>query len=108
MSENFEFHGPTTFVNKPVDTVIQDFQNTHANDAGQQLAALLRLILTSRDISEPDRVAAARLVGETAADEQVGDEAKSRLAKVGELVSRAADIAGPAARIVESVSKIFG
>lgn len=108
MSENFEFHGPTTFVNKPVDTVIQDFQNTHTTDTGQQLAALLRLILTSRDLPEPDRVAAARLVDEVASGKQEGDEPKSRLAKIGEFVSGAADIAGPAARIVESTSKIFG
>lgn len=108
MSENFEFHGPTTFVNKPVDTVIQDFQNTYTTDAGQQLAALLRLILTSRDLPEADRTIAARLVGEVASSKQAGDEPKSRLAKIGDLVSGAADIAGPAARIVESVSMIVG
>lgn len=113
MSENFEFNGPTTFVNKPVDTVIQNFQNTYSTEGGQQLADLLRLVLTSHDLSEADRQTAARLVSESAAAEQTGDapagdEQESRLTRVGALVSGAADIAGPAARIVESVSKILG
>ena len=48
MSDNFNFYGQTTFINRPVDTVIQDFQNTYSSALGQgELSQLLRLVLSS-------------------------------------------------------------
>ncbi|MGW1817374.1 hypothetical protein ACWCQM_27850 [Streptomyces sp. NPDC002125] len=36
MTENFYFQGTyTTFINKPVDTVVRDFQNTYAQAPAQ-------------------------------------------------------------------------
>lgn len=106
MTENFNFHGPTTFVNKPVDTVVQNFQNNYATASGEQLAALLRLVLTSADLPEQDREEAARLVHEAAASTAPAT-VESKLSKVGRIVARAADIATPAAAIVTSVTSMF-
>lgn len=56
------FHGPTTFINKPVNTVIRDFQNTHAGEYGAQLTELLSLALNSADLTPEDRLELARRV----------------------------------------------
>lgn len=109
MTENFNFHGPTTFINKPVDTVVQDFQNTHTSAHAEQLARLLELVLSSRDLSDREREDTARLIEETA-EAAEGDEPaaiESKLGRISRIVSRAADIAAPASTIVESVSTMF-
>ncbi|MCC8250202.1 hypothetical protein [Saccharothrix luteola] len=109
MTENFHFHGPTTFINKPVDTVIRDFQNTHASAHGEQLARLMELVLSSRDLSDAEREDTARLIDETAAVADTDEPAavESKLGAISRIVSRAADIAAPASTIVDSVSSMF-
>ncbi|CCH29407.1 hypothetical protein ABZ816_39890 [Actinosynnema sp. NPDC047251] len=109
MTENFNFHGPTTFINKPQNTVVQDFQNTHNTVHGEQLAELLRLVLSSKDLTDEEREETARLVEEaaTAADTDEPAAVERRLTRIGRIVSRAADIATPASVIVDSVSSMF-
>ncbi|NUT53985.1 MAG: hypothetical protein HOV94_42860 [Saccharothrix sp.] len=63
---NFTFHGPTTFIHKPVDTVIADFQNTHTAPHAARFAELLRLALRGGDVVPERRVRLARQVVEVA------------------------------------------
>jgi hypothetical protein len=79
VSENFYFQGKnTTFINRPTDTVIQDFQNSHAAAPGTEaLTRLLRLVLESRDLGDADRAEAAGAIHELArlsADGEGGGE----------------------------------
>ncbi|MGW2389027.1 hypothetical protein ACWCYK_05925 [Streptomyces lydicamycinicus] len=68
MTENFTFYGQTTFINRPVDTVIRDFQNTHGSVPHEEdLAALLRAVLAA-PLNEADREQAARTVVQVADD----------------------------------------
>ena len=101
MSETFNFHGPTTFINRPVDSVIQDFQNAYGTGAeADQLRELLRLVLTSTALPEPDRTRAAAAVDEAARELPHGHGILDRLKVVSEIVARASDIAAPAADII--------
>ncbi|TDP96177.1 hypothetical protein [Labedaea rhizosphaerae] len=109
----FNFHGPTVFINEPRDTVVKDFQNKHSADVTAQLAELLRLVLASNDLSDQEREETARLVDEVAEQADADDpaaepaEAQSRLSRIGRVVSKAADIATPASKIVEAVAPLF-
>jgi hypothetical protein len=107
MGETFNFHGPTTFINRPVDTVIHDFQNTYgAVTSGGDLARLLRLVLTSQHITIADKEQVGLLVQEAAASlgsGSSGEVAKSRLEAIRAVVARAADIAEPALAIIGGI-----
>ncbi|MGH3757197.1 hypothetical protein [Actinophytocola sp.] len=70
--ENFTFNGPTTFIHKPVDTVVADFQNTHASPYAERFAELLRLALHAGNARPEDRVLLARRVVEVAAEVESG------------------------------------
>jgi hypothetical protein len=105
----FNFHGPTVFINEPRDTVIQDFQNKHSAEVTEQLAELLRLVLASKDLADEEREETAQLVDEVAEQADAGEpaEAQSRLSRIGRVVAKAADIATPAAKIVETLGPLF-
>ena len=69
MSDNFNFYGQTTFINRPVDTVIQDFQNTYSSTPGQgELSQLLRLVLSSKNLPDDAKEEAATTIHEVAGD----------------------------------------
>ncbi|MFF4235962.1 hypothetical protein ACFYYL_08885 [Actinomadura geliboluensis] len=113
MVENFNFHGQTTFINRPVDTVIQDFQNTHSALAGQEhLAELLRLVLSSADLPDEDKEEAANVIQGVAVDldraepDQAGAKTKLEMLRTG--LAQAADIAGPASTILASILGALG
>ena len=108
MSETFNFHGPTTFINRPVNSVIQDFQNAYGTGAeADQLRELLRLVLTSTALPEPDRTRAAAAVDEAARELPHGRGILDRLKVVSEIVARASDIAAPAADIIGRLIRAF-
>ncbi|MGW6979250.1 hypothetical protein ACWGE1_07365 [Streptomyces sp. NPDC054932] len=105
---NFHFHGQTTFINQPVDTVISDFQNDHRTGPGAaELVQVLRLVLTSRDLADTDRQEAATLVHLVADDLTTGDpEARTptRLERLRALVAGAADIVQPVSVLIAAVA----
>lgn len=67
-AQNLTFTGPTTFINKPVNTVVRDFQNTYPGRHGDLLAELLSLALHDGDLLPEDRVELARRVVRLAED----------------------------------------
>ncbi|WP_328326216.1 hypothetical protein OHA70_37525 [Kribbella sp. NBC_00382] len=109
MTENFNFHGQTTFINRPVNTVITDFQNSHG--AGTDLAGLLRLVLTSEQLTDEQREQVAQLINEVAGELDTGapDGGKTRtqLERIKTTVSKAADIATPALTIIAKVLELL-
>ncbi|MEU6182745.1 hypothetical protein [Streptomyces coeruleorubidus] len=113
VSENFYFQGTnTTFINRPADTVIRDFQKTYASGiGGDELTRLLELVLYSRDLSDVEREEAAGAVHDlariTAEPELDVPAIPSRLERLRELLAGAADIAQPALAIVASVAALF-
>ncbi|WP_237532707.1 MULTISPECIES: hypothetical protein [unclassified Streptomyces] len=114
VTENFYFQGThTTFINKPVDTVVRDFQNTYAQAPAQEdLARLLMLVLNSRDLPDADREEAAGAVHDlariTAEPEPDSATARTRLERLRELLIASNDIAQPALAIVTSVAGMLG
>ncbi|MET9800875.1 hypothetical protein [Streptomyces sp. NPDC006368] len=113
VSENFYFQGEnTTFINRPQDTVIRDFQNTYAAAPGaDDLARLLQLVLSSRDVAAPDREAAAAAIHEVArigaAPEPDLPAVRTRVERLRELLAASADIAQPALAILASLTAYF-
>lgn len=109
MTENFNFHGQTTFINRPVNTVITDFQNSHGSDT--DLAGLLRLVLTSEQLTDEQREQVAQLINEVAGELDTGtpDGGKTRkqLERIKTTVSKAADIATPALTIIAKVLELL-
>jgi hypothetical protein len=112
VTENFNFHGQTTFINRPTNTVVTDFQNTHsAAPAGHDLATLLQLVLTSEELGDDGRELVATLIHELAGDleDPVADQggARRKLERIKTTVGQAADIAGPALGIVAKILEIL-
>ncbi|WP_103350887.1 hypothetical protein [Amycolatopsis sp. CA-128772] len=112
VTENFTFHGQTTFVNRPVNTVIQDFQQTHApGPEREQLTELLRLALTSTTLSDTQKEQVAQEVHqvtrELAAADSDKEVVKSKLTTIQNIVSKAADIAKPAMTITTKLIELF-
>jgi hypothetical protein len=119
MSERFIFQGQTTFIDKPRDTVIQDFQNTYFSGDGSdkdrinaELLKLVDLVLRSNDLSNEDKEEVVEALHATAG--QVKEQKASKLSlkgtlqAVGDAVSKAADIAAPALTIITVVLKLLG
>ena len=78
------------------------------NDAeADQLRELLRLVLTSTALPEPDRTRAAAAVDEAARELSHGRGILDRLKVVSEIVARASDIAAPAADIIGRLIRAF-
>lgn len=112
VSDQFNFHGQTTFVNRPINTVIADFQNSHGDGPVQRrLGELLQLVLSSSELGEADRERLATLVDGAASDAAQGapESGKVRgiLETVRTVVSDASDIAGPAIGIIGKVLEIL-
>ncbi|MFD8387385.1 hypothetical protein ACFV2X_54465 [Streptomyces sp. NPDC059679] len=110
MPENFYFQGEnTTFINRPQDTVIRDFQNAHGTAIrADDLTQLLRLVLTSRDMAAADREEAASTIHDIA---RIGSgslldpaAASTRLERLRALLSSSADIAQPALTLLASLT----
>jgi hypothetical protein len=119
MSEHFIFHGQTTFIDKPRDTVIQNFQNTYITGDGSdrdkintELKKLVELILSSRELSNPAKAETVEAVHSVAAQvtEQKANKLtlKGTLQAIREVVSKAADIAVPAIGIFTTLAKLLG
>ncbi|MER5182160.1 hypothetical protein ABT009_28030 [Streptomyces sp. NPDC002896] len=113
VSENFYFQGEnTTFINRPQDTVIRDFQNTYGAGAdAEDLTRLLELVLSSRDLTDSERNEAAGAVHDvarlSAEPEPDAPAVRTRLQRLRELLSSSADIAQPALAIIASVTALF-
>ena len=117
--ERFYFRGEqTTFINKPKDTVIQDFQNRYITGDGSdrdkanaELKKLVELILSSQELPKEEKEESVQAVHEVA--EQVKDQKGSKLILKGtlqavkEVVSKASDIAVPALSIISTVLKLL-
>ncbi len=119
MSEKFLFHGQTTFIDKPKNTVISNFQNTYItgnnpekDKINTEILKLVELILTSNDLPDATKEEVAQALHTVA--EQVKEEKgnkltlKGTLQAVQEIVSKAADIAVPAMSIFTTVFKLIG
>jgi hypothetical protein len=113
MSENFYFQGEnTTFINRPQDTVIRDFQNAHGTAVGaDDLTRLLRLVLSSENMTATDREEVAVTIHDLA---RIGSSpepdravAGTRLERLRELLASSADIAQPALALLASVAAFF-
>jgi hypothetical protein len=109
MTENFNFHAQTTFINRPINTVITDFQNSHGTDT--DLATLLQLVLTSEQLTDDQREQVAQLIHEVAGELDIStpDTSKTRnqLDRIKTTVSKAADIATPALTIIAKVLELL-
>lgn len=118
--DNFQFvGGSTTFINRPRDTVIRDFQTTYVEGSAEAnravletLEELLRLVLTSSQLSDPDREEAAAALHDVAADvQEAGRETAGRirrkLEQVKSIATAAADIARPAGELVSTALSLL-
>ena len=90
MPDQFTFHGQTTFIDKPSNTVIQNFQNSYISGDGSdgdkvnaELAKLVRLILDSRDM--PDTTKEESVEALHAIAEQVKEQKARKLTVKGTL-----------------------
>lgn len=117
--EGFKFYGETTFINKPTRTVIQNFQNQYITGNGSdgdkvntELAKLIELILTSKELPDQDKEEAVKAVQDVAG--QVKEEKankftiKGTLQAVQAVIEKTADIAAPAMGIFAVVAKLLG
>ncbi len=119
MSEKFVFHGQTTFIDKPRETVIQNFQNTYIGTGdteidkiNTELKSLIELIFSSKDLSKEDKEETVQAVHAVAdqVKEQKGSKLtlKGTLQAIKDVVTTASDIAGPAAGIITTILKLIG
>jgi hypothetical protein len=119
MTQKFIFRGQTTFIDKPLDTVIQNFQNTYfAGDGSDrdkinaEILKLVELVLQSKDLPNDTKEEAAQALHSVA--DQVKEEKgnkltlKGTLQAVQDVVSKAADIAVPALGIIAAIFKLLG
>lgn len=117
--EKFEFHGQTTYINRPSNTVIHDFQNNYMRGDGStvdqinsELKRLIELSLSSGELPEDDKEEVVAAIHSVAG--QVRDGKANRLTLKGTLeaiqsiVGKAADVAGPAVTIIATVLKLAG
>ena len=119
MSEEFKFHGQTTFINKPRDTVVQDFQNTYVSGDGsdrdkanKEIAKLIDLVLQSRNLPDEDKedtTQALHSVADQVKEDKVNKlTVKGTLEAVKEIVSKGADITVPAYGLINTVLRLLG
>jgi hypothetical protein len=114
MEENFTFNAQTTFINKPQDTVIRDFQNLYEYGSSDEQMALLekleeliRLVLSSVDLNDSNKELTVAKVHNIAKEARAPEPDRSTLKNgviaLKETVSKAADIAAPALSIVAAI-----
>ena len=113
MSDQFNFYGQVSFINRPTNTVIFDFQNRYVSSpANEELAELLRLVLSSEELRDEDREQAAQLIHEAATDiagaEPRRGKIRATLESFKATVSQASDIASPALGIISKVIELVG
>ncbi len=119
MEEKIAFHGQTTFIDRPKDTIIQNFQNTYlAGDNSDkdkviaQMAQLIELVLDSKELPDSDKEEVTQALHSVA--EQVKEEKAAKLTLKGtleavkDIVSDASDIAIPALAIIATLFKLLG
>lgn len=119
MSDKFVFHGQTTFIDKPKDTIIQNFQNTYiAGDnsekdkINQEILKLVELVLESKSLLDDVKNETTQALHMMA--EQIKDEKSNKLTVKGtlqviqEIVSKTADIAMPGMAIIATIMKLLG
>ncbi|MBW1600220.1 hypothetical protein [Streptomyces sp. JJ38] len=112
VSENFHFHGEnTTFVNRPQDTVISDFQNNHHAVGAEDFAQLIRLVLASRELSGAERAATVGDIQEVSRLSRDADPdlpaVRTRLERLRDRLALTSDIAQPALALIASLSALF-
>ena len=119
MSNEYNFHGSTTFIDKPSETIIQNFQNnylTHDNSdkdkINTELIKLVKLVLTSKSISDVEKnetVEAIDSIASKVKEEKANKlTVKGTLQAIKDVVSKASDIAIPAMGIITTVMKLMG
>jgi hypothetical protein len=119
MNDTFRFYGQTAFINRPIDTVVRDFQNTYVTGAAgkdaevlRQLERLLELMLGSSDLTDDTKEDAARAVHSLALEVTRKERSKlslmGTLTAIADVVGKAADIATPAAALVAAVMRLLG
>ncbi len=119
MSDQFIFHAQTTFIDKPSNTVIQNFQNSYISGDGSErdkvnieLVNLVKLILDSRDMpddTKEESVEALHSIAEQVKDQKANKlTVKGTLEAIKDIVSKTADIASPALAIIATVFKLLG
>lgn len=119
MADQFTFYGQTTFIDKPLNSVIQNFQNSYISGDGSdrdkvnaELADLIKLVLSSKSMSDSTKEEIVESVHSVA--EQVKEQKVNRLTVKGileaikESVSKTADVAAPALAIIATVLKLLG
>ncbi|NJO01818.1 MAG: hypothetical protein HC880_09125 [Bacteroidia bacterium] len=120
MSEKYFFQGgQNTIIDQPVDTVIQNFQNTYIAGDGsnkdkinKEIQKLIELILESKDLPDDDKEGIAEALYSIA--EQVKEEKTNKfsirgtLRDINEALSKASDIVSPASAIIALLFKLFG
>ncbi len=84
MSEKFVFHGQTTFIDQPKDSVIQNFQNTYiagdnadTDQVNKEIKRLLELILNSQDLPKEEKEETVQALHTIA--EQIKEQKGSKL-----------------------------
>jgi hypothetical protein len=118
MSDEFIFHGTTTFINKSRELVIHDFQNSYItgrdSDKDQINAELLKLVdlvLKSGDLPNETKEEVTHALHQIAGHVQVGESdkltLKGVLQGVKDVVIKASDIATPALTVVNTVFKLL-
>jgi hypothetical protein len=117
--EKFVFHGQTTFINQPTDTVIRDFQNTYMRGDGStsdeinaELKQLIELSLRSGDLPDEEKEEVVQAIDGLAGQIRDGKAnpltLRGTLEAVRAMVEKAADVAGPAVAIIAAVLKLAG
>lgn len=119
MSDKFIFHGQTTFVDKPKDTIIQNFQNTYItgdssekDKINQEILKLIETLLESKLLSNDDKNETTQALHMMA--EQIKEEKSNKLTVKGtlqavqEIVSKTADIAVPGMAIISTIMRLLG
>lgn len=119
MSDKFIFHGQTTFIDKPRDTVIQNFQNTYIAGDGStkdkvnsEIGRLVELVFKTEDLPNEEKEEIAQALHSLAS--QIKEEKANRFSLKGTLeavqntVSKTADIATPAISIFSSIFELLG
>jgi hypothetical protein len=92
--------------------VISDFQNRYTSEpANNELAELLRLVLSSGELEDAGKGQAALLIHDAATEmenvQPKGRKIRAILESVKETTSQAADIAGPALGIISKVIELL-
>lgn len=119
MAENFTFHGQTTFINKPRETVIQNFQNNYItgenaerDKVNAEILKLVDLVLKSKDLPDESKEETAQALHSVAGQVKEGEgnklTLKGTLNAIKDVVSKAADIAVPAISTISTVLKLLG